>query len=782
MDIGSLSQAAYLEILKRLQGSGYSNDPDSERYKELNAIAKIAEMASAAVGTASENLFISSASAALDLMERLRFLIQDGRTDESRRNRLLALSRSSKLVHDRLRNAFEQYTGATNGTTIVPDLDDARAHQASPHAALVVARKEPLAGDQQKIRDLTPVIERGVPATGIAGSVYYADMLYNASLDDGRAIGRTPLVTIPTQTKSRVAPIDVYPGCAFERAQWIEMQSMLIWKSRGFSIDQGLQGRFVFCTLTLGAGSSSLVDGPTHNGSVNWGSRFIQAWGTVAATSSADPTTRSDAEHVWLAASKTGPAGVGYTQTLVGTEGTTSGVTLAVDASGNLVVANTHGSTRYVTLMIRSTPKYSDGTLSDTQPWIDADTIVHDDLEDIHASTVITDDGPGSFGGGDAGALRRVIYTGPLHYETANESNRVLLDSSEDWRNRYVLVMPVHYATGFRPGGDETEAFFPSVEGLINLNRNNGTNSRPRIFYTGAGVAPGQDTPQPYQHPDASTDSQIWLFSDTDGNLWAEMKEDPTTGSTSMRAFMLALLIATERDDGSSVVQTVPVHATFLQTIDLEQPQNCGVYAQGQQGNVPRYTLADPAPRSLPTNPPLGLIAEGPMPQRAVQWMVRERLGATDDGSYLSRQKIFGQRKRIVSVQLFPSSETPVDDFNRASELTPGINDQLDFRDRFLWVEGRYSTNDITVSAAAPSSDTSETRFSVLAYLGPSYDWTMSIGSSLSIKFEFSRDGAGRGLHSRLLIVNGNGSNYYINAAIEVSGQLGLTDLRAYGQ
>ena len=769
--IGPPTEETWLGLLHRLQGSGYTREPDSLRERELQAVAKIAAMTSEALDAASQNLFLTSAAEALDLLERLHFLVGDARlTVARRRARLLAFAQAARmLVPTRLAHAFASYLGNAGGTTRAPTRDDAARHRASPLAALLVGRKEPAATSAFMRRDLAPVLERGLPARALSGGISTGNAVYGAALGESTlALREDPLVTVPAQTKARAAPLELHPGALVTREAWIEIQAMLTWKSHGFSLDAAKQGRAVLFHRSLAGSESVLVDGPTANGHIDWRTRLVQAWGTVTATDSADLTIATASEHVWLAPAKLDG---GVSRVLARVDGDASDVRLGVDVSGNLVLTNDSDDARHCTLLLRGSPAYLPGTTNDTQPWLDVDAVSHDGLAELYRATLVSDVEPGKFAGVDAGALRRIVYTGGLTKAVgADRVRSVVLDTSEDWRHRYVLVAPLTYGVA----ATIAPSFYPhaGADGLTPRREGPGT---PRLFYTGDGAPAGKDTVEPHQHPDALTGANVWLYADSAGNLCAEMKG----ASADVACCLMALIIATEQTNGASVVTPVPVHATTLQTLDLEQPQNNGCYAQGFQGAVPRYALTDPSPRAVPTCPPLGLISEGHVPPRPVSWRVRERLGARDDTTYEVRQKILGQRKRLVSIVVPPGTRVPVDDFNVPDELAPGVNDQMDFRDRFVWIEGRYASADITISAAVQASDEAATPFAALLYTGPYSDVRVELSDELDVTFEFSRSEGG--YHSRLLLQNKSEAAYYVNATVECSGFVGLTDLRQYG-
>jgi hypothetical protein len=779
MDLGAMTQAAFLALLKRLQGTGYSKEDDSVRVAELEAIARIAAMTSDSIDKAMRNFFIESADEVLDVMERTRFILADSTlTTARRRARLLAFTQSvSKMVAARIANGFAAYLGATTGSTLAPELSDATAHKASPFSAFLIARQEPAATLKQQRRDLDPILARGLPSHALAGQVSVGPALWGTTALEPYAIALAPDVVPPVQTKARAAAIEFYPGSVVTPEQWIEIQSSLMWKSHGFSLDTVDQGRNFLFEGSIGAGGTVTIDG-----GISWENRLIQAWGVISAADTPDLSANTTAEHAWLAPGKTGAAGAGYSHAFVALSGGNPGITAQIDGSGDLVLSNSGGATRYLKVLFRCSPVYQPASTVDTQPWYSTTSINPAQLSEIHKAAMVSDPAsPETFAGVNAGAIRRVIYTGSLFYTAEDGAVQgAVLDSSEDWRNRYVLIAPI-----INYGGvvGSPESYFPTASSDGMRTRAFLVNA-PRLFYTGSGVSPGQATAQPYQHADNPTLPSVWIFADSSGNLCAEMK---ATDSYNVSACLMALVIATEQDDGTSVVTLPWLDVTQVQTLDLEQPQNIGCFQQGMQGGVPRSTLADALGAEL-TSPPLGLIPEGHSPSRPVAYRRREMLGAADDGTYEWRQKISGQRKRIVSVSIGPGATVYVDDFDVAGEVAPGVNDQLDFRDRMLWVEGRYSTTDIRIGAAVQADDSASFGFYALMYTGPFHKATVSasdghevtIASTLTLRFEFDRNHTG-GLHSRLKFVNGTASTYRINATIEVSGQLGLSDLRLAG-
>lgn len=792
MDLGTLDAQGYYELLLRLQGTGYSADEDSVRASELRAWAEIAARATEALNDATNNLFLQSATTTLDLMERTLFLLQGSTLPVAqRRARLLAYKRASPLNETRMRASFGAHLASYTGTTQRPSNPHAVPHGAAPATGLLVGSLEPLAMQPQQQQDLSLVLGRGLPARAISGGVAQRDAVWGDALLPA-AIKLVPAVTVPTQTKRRVAPLEFLPGQRVTREEWLELQSMLCQKSYGFTLDQHRQGRTFFCYLpSLGAGA--VYELPERAAGMQY--RFVQACGLVSDAELVDPTTALDSQRVWLPTSKLGPAGGGYNPALltVQTPSVVTSIVLRANVSGGLDVVNMGASAKSVVLMVRVSAKYIASTGVSSQPWIDAAQPKNADVIELYLAQVIADLAQNEFAHVPAGALRRVVSSGALFHAAGSVVPQcVVLDTSEDWRERWVQVASVgHY--------DALAADFPVPSIWGQIAGVSQSAFAPRLFYTGYGSASGSSTQGAFQQPlthalrssFGKAPPDIWLYArNTDGALMCEMKQGL---SANKAASMIALVTATERTNSSSVVTRVPVHATQMQTIDLEQPQNCGVYAQGQQGNVPRYRLSDPAPRALPTCPPLGTIADGASPVRPVRWLVRERLGAADDGTYEVRQKLLGQRRRLTSLRCLAGQKTALDDFNMPAQLSPGAIDQADYRDRFVWVEGRFSASNITVAAATQLSDASATPFLALLYTGPTTVESASAGDSAGIysvelalqvwlQFEFTRGKPGQGFHSRLVVENYSAADVYVNCSIEASGFLGLTDRRAAGQ
>lgn len=792
MGFDSLDQAGYLSLLKRLQGrGGYSDDDSSNVVKEWNAVAKIAALVSEKLESAGRNMFLSQAVELLLDYERLYMMPPDERlADAGRQARFKAMLRAlPKMIEARLDAALDAYLGATSGITIRPTTTEASTAGAHPHGGLYVQRQEPSA-DSQEARVVDAILSRGLPARALGGVMSTANATFGTGSIDRKSINTTPAVSPGAQTKSKAAVYEYYPGSVIKNDDWLEQQAMLCWKSRGFTISQANQGRTIIVAGEIDASATVAIDGPSSPGTnISWHDRFVQAWGVFSDTdvqpggAAEDISALGATKHCWLGLSKLGNAGAAYVHNLKKINGGTAiGGQLTVNAAGDLELINTVAATRFFVLMITCTPVHTIASTTDTQPWMSTTDVANADLTELYQSTVVRDgDAPTAagwtkmtlFGVTPAvGAMRRLIYTGGLVKSSPQDGvrNIVTLDSSEDWRDRYLLIVPITKT-------DSAKYPAASSDGLT---KRTADNERPRLFFTGAG-ATAAATVQPYQHGDQwpSNSPNIWIYADsTTGHLMADMKE---TDATDNYADLMALVIASEKWDGTSVVTAAPLHATQIHAHDLNQTQNNGCIAQGFQGNAPRATLSAAAKGAIPTSPPLGLLGEGgALPRRPLSFLVRERCGDISDSTYEWRQKLTEQRRRIISLSVAAGATIDVDLFNDPTCIAPGTKDQMDLRDRFIWYEGKYAATDIRVTASPQVTDVAEPDFSGILYTGPFGDATLAV-SSLTFTFVFSRKGSGKGYHSRLTVTNGFGSTRYFNLALVASGFLGLTDRRLYG-
>ncbi len=791
MDFGSLDQAGFLRLLKRLQGKGgYSEDDDSNRVKELNAVAKVAELASAAIGLVGQNQFVSQAIEALLTYEALYNLPSDyGFTNAQRQSRLKAFASSlPKMVEARLDAAFDAYLGATSGVTIRPEADVAWTGHAAPGAAgLYVQRQEPSA-DTAERRTLDPILARGLPARALGGKVSTGNATFGSGSIDRKSINLTQAVTPATQTKSHCEPYPHYPGSVIEATTWKEIQAMLMWKGKNVVLSTANQGQTIVAVGSIPAGNVAVVDGPTFGGggAITWDNRLVQAWGYWSSTNitaaGTDLTGLPATDACWLSASKLGTIAVPYAPGLVDiATGAAVGATVSINGAGDLIITNTGGATKYLVLMIRCTPAHTTGTFADTQPWVSTTDITNAAITQVAKGAEIRDANGGgaawtktSLFSSDKGAIRRICYSGPIGVGPLDafavrdeEPKRVILDSSEDWRGRYVLIVPILQTSNV----NMPAAAFDGVLGRALPS----ADAPARLFWTGTGAAQGSATALAFQHPDKIVAAKnCWIFADsTTGDLIAEWK---ATASTNHYGALMFLAIGSMPRDGSGVSTSVPLHATQIHALDLNQIQNNGCFAQGFQGGVPRAYIGASTKRTIPTCPPLGLIAEGAMPRRPVSWMVRERVGDYNEvanGYYESRQRIYGQRKRVLSIRVPASTTIEIDDFNIQSDSI----DQLDPRDRLVWIEGRYSATDITVFHSPQITDVGASRVAIAFYFGPFADQSIPIGP-LTFRFSFARQ---LGLHSRILVQETAGADVYLNLVMEYSGHLGLTDRRLYG-
>lgn len=218
-----------------------------------------------------------------------------------------------------------------------------------------------------------------------------------------------------------------------------------------------------------------------------------------------------------------------------------------------------------------------------------------------------------------------------------------------------------------------------------------------------------------------------------------------------------------------------PLDATYVAPVDLAEPQYNGVWQQGWPSEA-RYSSLLPA-QTVPTNPPLGLIGDGGCPPVPLQWTQRERVGVMTDPSVVVRQRIFGQRKRMISVAVPAGS-------SRRLEAANGENgepiDEIDYRDRVVWIAGNVETVDTTIGTGSATSDAAGASFMAVLYTGPYGTQSITLGTGLTLVFSFGKTTSARAVHAEFSFVNANGSARYINATLECTGQLGLSDTRTF--
>jgi hypothetical protein len=763
MKLGALDQAGYVRLFKALLGTGYTQEDDGPHGAELAGLAKIAAMVSEAPDNVVRNMFVSHAVEALDEHDRMRALPTDANlTTAQRQARLVAFTRAlPKLVRARLDQAIDRWLGVTSGETITPGPIIAKAHGCSHWGGLVVSRLEPSATLPQ-LRVIDAMLQRGLPARALSKRAGTRVATYAQPVDSSLLFDDDPSPDIASLVPI-VAPFEKFPGEVITLDEWREIQAQLLWKpykgdadstTNHFTLIQGLatSDAFFYAEGQINSGATNPVDSHT-----SWQNRCVQVWLASDDTGFTD-TAAAGVDHGFLGAAKLGTIATPYVHTIVG-PGTAGDFQIRIDGTGRLCITNTSLGSRDFKMFVRITPPAFAGTLNDREPWLSLSTFSAPGVESMYYGsgvfnpTVvwgygnIVDEGP---------AVRRVLYTGSMQRAADGDTPRVVtLDTSIDWRNRAVLVCSL--------GAGSNSAVLHAASHRIANGLGSATGTVTKVFRTNAGAASSTSAVNANQLAEAS--GNVWLYADsTTGHLMAEMK-----ASFSANLYAHAFFMVTASNTLGAPLTTAdhyPVTAGAVYPADVNVAQNYGCYAQGQASATAPVTL-----------PALGTVVDGHVPPRPVSWNVRERLGDPADRLVEVRQKLYGQRKRLLSVGIPAFSTIFVDAFTAPPVAADSNLDQMDYRDRLVLVEGAHMTGtNISLGNPVPQNDSGAAKFCWVFYAGPYDDHTFTTGN-LTLTFEFRR----QFFQSRLSATNASASTRYLNLMVEATGFLGLTDRRLMG-
>jgi len=758
MDFDQLSEDGQADLLKSLQGvGGYTDEDGTARVAELSGVARIAFLASDTLIAAARNMLPTKAIELLDEYELLFDTPPNERlTTLQRQARIKLFMRSlPKLLAHKLDNAAAQLVGASTGSTTVHGAAVQILGHAPARGGFHVARYEPAADDQELIA-IDALMRRGAPARCMVSDTATKLASYGSGSIDRAVLEPFTVPSASSITHARVAPIEFYVGSTVRTQDWREVQAMALWKSKGFTLTQSDQGRTIVISGSVPGLTTNVVDAG------DWENRVIQLWGVAsqADITAADLSALALSAFVWLAPSKTNTIGSPNIHPLQDLSGPTAPLEIFHDGAG-LKLRNNIGFAVYYILIIRGTPKYTGGSSVDSEPWIDPEDITLAGITDLWETATLQDS---TLTNSDKGGSRRVFSTGTLSKVAADETQAVVLDSSQDWRGRKLLVLPL-------VSSHATQNVAPQTTGIA---QRTALASVPRIFRTGPGAVIGSATALAYQHPDVISSPNIWLFADSaTGDLIAEMK---STASTAARACALLLVWASEREADDGFLVDVPASGSAPTAFDLNTLQDVACYSQGRQKGAPRQAIEDIRGTAI-TAAPLGEISDSiSSPRSPAVWDVRERVGRADDAVYQHRQPLFRQRKRITSVLIGAGLTVDLDTFQTSPD---DAVDQVDYRDRVIWLEGRQSATGIDIPGAN-ASDIAATRLAWVFYSGP-YDTLGHTYTAGSLVFDFIWTRKPNGYSSKLTARNTSGSAISLNVAIDLSPHLGLADRRLYG-
>jgi hypothetical protein len=766
-----------------MQGTGYSDDEDSVRVADLDGVASVAARSSEALDASVGNAFVSTADEALDDWDRLLSMPTDATLSTAQRQaRLVAwMSALPKLIEARLDHALDAWLGTTSGVTLAPNRSVTWRSGGHKLGSLAVGRLE-TGATIATMRVIDALLRRGLPARAIGckGATRYAD--YGSPVE--RSAFRVSIPATPFFADADTAPLEQFPGGVLTEESYKEMQAQLLWKPyRGntgtmtnhFSLDhESSPGAMLYAAGSLTALTTvALEDSGTVDGA-QWGSRVVQAWIVVSTSAITDTTALSG--HGWLSAVKLGDSGSApFPHLFVPLAGGAAAANMELSLSANaLTLTNNHATnTYYFKLFVRRTPKCFADTTHSREPWLEPTTTLDADAVTAMVSeSRIRNPTIGTYADliSPGSAVRRILYTGAMQRTAAGDTpNVVVLDSSIDWRGRALLVTHlVDSSTVVK------EASSTKLTGRMIEDSSGSPSGLPltKIFLTGTGSAANPTTTTAFQYICyTGTDADIWLWADsTTGYLKAEMK-----ASLSDHEYACGFIMVTATPLlGTPAVALPSLPSAYPQalSVDFTVPQLHGCYAQGQAGAT-----------SAVTAPPLGTIVDGALPARPISWLVRERAGHIYDRKIDVRQRIYGQRKRLISFAVGSGAVMDIDACSVLPEASTSTLDQIDYRDRFVFIEGEWAASDISLGKALPGIDDPVVRFSWVFYGGPYGDQSITLpgsGSGMVITFIFGRNG-NDAFQSRLSITNNDGGTRYLNLAIECTGFLGLTDRRLDG-
>lgn len=756
MKLGALDHTGYRGLFKRLLGTGYTQDDTGPHGAEISGLAKIAAMASEALDNAVRNMFVSHAIEALDEHDLLRSMPTDANlTTAQRQARLVGFCRAlPKLIEKRLDKAIERWMGVSSGQTVSPPASLAIDHGCSHWGGLVVTRLEP-AADLSELRVIDMLLSRGLPARALSKRAGLIPANYGQPVDRSIMPTPQPSPVVPV-LQPNVAPFEMFPGQVITLDEWREIQAHMLWKpyagGTGTTTNQ-----FSFAHTNAGEmfyGGGSLAPGASFTPTLpQWENRIVQAW-CAAHSSAFTDTTAAAISHGFIAASKLGTVAAPYVHTFVGS-GVVTGLTLSLPGpDSQAFLTNTSGATIHFVILLRKSPFVFQDTANDREPWTSLTDFNSVSIASAwQAARIDAKSGGGGYASTGA-AIRRILYTGPMQRDAEGEApTLVTLDTSVDWRSRALLVV----ALG---AGSNTVLPHAAANRIAN---GVGSSTAPiaKVFgtYDGATVNAAAVVAQQYADPTGN----IWIWADeVTGHLMAEMKESVSTNEYAHAFFLIAATA------GAGTPYTLPVDDPVVYPADLNIPQNSSCFAQGQG-----------TPSAPVTLPPLGVVLDGGIPAKPVAWKVRERLSSADDRLIEVRQRIIGQRRRILSMGILAGATIDADAHTAVPTVADQNLDQIDYRDRFVFIEGAWATTDISLGRATQLTDASANKFAWCFYAGPYDDHTITFGD-ITITFDFQRSSTAP-YQSRLRVTNGAGSTRYVNLMVEATGFLGLTDRRLLG-
>lgn len=346
-------------------------------------------------------------------------------------------------------------------------------------------------------------------------------------------------------------------------------------------------------------------------------------------------------------------------------------------------------------------------------------------------------------GGISAGACRRVGVLVGIEPPSAGR-REVVLDTTEDWRDRIVIVGLANM---------DSEQGRPGIEGDENLDL-----FTPGLVYTGPGVA---DPTTGYAASFSS--GQLLVYArNTDGALCASFDSTIVADAVST----LWQVIATEQlgyrsSPVARITSALGTINTRIQPRQLNLAQDCGLYEQFGQGE---FRLgAQPADSACL---PLGPAGDGD-PRVPFSFRVRTQSPIAGGGGVRHVRQRLADVLRIFQVVAVPSSPT---DFTYLYTKQRDIRDLID---RFAIFHLVWSTSDIRPGEASDTGFPGASRYGRFIWTGggggPAGDYAIALDTNFNLSVATTIGGI-----QRLTLRNTTGSTLYVAMMAEFGPRLGL--------
>lgn len=432
-------------IVRGQLGDGYSEDPDSLVDKEIEALAYVCAFLDNHLTQAGAELHASTAIECIDEHEIALSLPNDAATDDADRiarvRAVLGARGTTPASLGRVLSALGSMGPATLVTPVKTDTDGLSLSSYDEHHALT---RYLLVGVADyltpRVRQaLALILERNLDVSAFGANHASPRRLLatsegafwqSATSEDGKtqAWGRTTLLG---SGESRVAPWrnrsrDFGPGTVLHRDDvWKAAESIGTY----YAGDPDSIPGDVRCIASVTVPDATTV---TIESDADWRYRLITFSGQVYTSDLRPGGAAEDGD-----AHRFGP--LTKTHAMASTALTTN-VVLKVSALGALQIQNTSGSTQYVNIWAHATGQTTGGT-GETYPIPDA-------LADwdpsvwwtfCRAFSLRSDDADAWASGELRGCTRRLSMT-PRFTVPASGVTEFVLDSSLDWRDRFVLV------------------------------------------------------------------------------------------------------------------------------------------------------------------------------------------------------------------------------------------------------------------------------------------------------------------------------------------------------